>query len=123
MDIGYAHIHVHGHMYIYNAACLSIVHVHCTCTSYQLHRIISEYIGVTQACTKVYTRSIKSSRVLLQDVLKEPTWLIVIMLLSVSLFPWKTVICVRGRQSGRGGEERGGEERGGEGQKEGERGD
>ena len=53
-------------------------------------------ICLTQACTKVYTRSINSSRVLLQDIcLKE-----VIVMLSVSLFPWKTVICVRGRQSG-----------------------
>ena len=37
------------------------------------------------------------------------------MLLSVSLFPWKTVICVRGRQSGGGRGERGrGTEGGGE---------
>ena len=65
-------------------------------------------ICLTQACTKVYTRSINSSRVLLQDVcLKEATCVIVIRLLSVSLFPWKTVICVRGRQSG--GERREGE--------------
>ena len=65
-------------------------------------------ICLTQACTKVYTRSINSSRVLLQDVcLKEATCVIVIRLLSVSLFPRKTVICVRGRQSG--GERREGE--------------
>ena len=71
-------------------------------------------ICLTQACTKVYTRSINSSRVLLQDVcLKEATCVIVIRLLSVSLFPWKTVICVRGRQSG--GEERGERGRGTEG--------
>ena len=56
----------------------------------------------------MYTRSINSSRVLLQDVcLKEATCVIVIRLLSVSLFPRKTVICVRGRQSG--GERREGE--------------
>ena len=71
-------------------------------------------IGLTQACTKVYTRSINSSRVLLQDIcLKEATRVIVIRLLSVSLFPWKTVICVRGRHSGGGGGG-GGERREGE---------
>ena len=83
-------------------------------------------ICLTQACTKVYTRSINSSRGLLQDVcLKEATCVIVIRLVSVSLFLWKTVICVRGRQSGGGGGGGGGggEERGGEGQKEGEKGD
>ena len=58
---------------------------------------------LTQACTKLYKTFIKSSRVVLQDVcLKEATRVIVI-LLSVFLFPWKTVICIRGRQSGGGG--------------------
>ena len=37
------------------------------------------------------------------------------MLLSVSLFPWKTVICVRGRQRGGGGGGRGERGRGTEG--------